>query len=147
MAVIGKRGALKELFGEGEWEMPVSFIDVVFLLLLFFMIAGRFRAPEGILVSESRIGRKVVHTPPVPLVLSVRAAGPDLAGAEYRIRGWTTASPAELAAQLERLRGVGRFRLAIKGEPGCPCRHVIAALDACARARITDVGFTPPEDG
>jgi biopolymer transport protein ExbD len=145
MAVIRKRGALREVFGEAEWEMPVSFIDVVFLLLLFFMIAGKFHAPEGILKAEHRMGS--ARPPEEPLLLSVRASGASLEVPEYRIRQWTTTSPTELAAQLGRLNRAAPISLAIRGDAGCPCRHVIAALDACARAGVTKVGFTPPEPG
>jgi biopolymer transport protein ExbD len=147
MAVIRKRGVLKGLFDEEGWELPVSFIDVVFLLLLFFMITGRFRTPEGILQSEVRMGSKGLRPPPDPLILKVRASGTSPASAEYSIRGWATSSPTELAAQLGRMRSLRPFELAIQGEPGCPYRHVISALDACARAGVTDVGFTAPESG
>ena len=53
-----------------------------------------------------------------------------------------------LVPEFRRLRfrmGVDKGPVVIDGDGNCPFQHLMSALDACARARLTDVAFRPPE--
>ncbi len=149
MAGFAKSRALKELTEEEEWTLPTSMIDVVFLLLIFFMCASRFRVlerrldaflpkdkgPQSIQTTVRQLDEIVIH---------VTAVRPDLRVPKFRIREFRTNDPNELAARLKQLQSVGDMPVVIDGRPLCPFRHVMSALDSCARAKLTKVEFRPP---
>jgi biopolymer transport protein ExbD len=145
---------MKRLFGhrkakddEGAWDLPTSMIDVVFLLLIFFMCASKFRVLErrldAFLPNVGHPPRKInPDVEPIPIKVSAR---PDARGlAEYRVRRWVSTDPNKLAALLTRLPRPAKYRAEIDAGQNCQFRHVMSAVDACARARITDISFLPP---
>jgi biopolymer transport protein ExbD len=150
MAGLSRSKALKELNEEKDWELPTSMIDVVFLLLIFFLCASKFRqlerrldaflpkdkGPQAIQTTVRQLDEIVLHV----TALESR----DLQVPQFRIRNWSTHDPNELAGHLKRLQQVGDMPVVIDGRPLCPFRHVMTALDCCARAELTKVEFRPP---
>ena len=132
---------------EQEWELPTSMIDVVFLLLIFFMCASRFRTVEKRLdafLPNRGPGRETVSAPPEVMTIKVSNDSRHLKMARFRIAGWQTTDPNRLAAHLRQIRATGKFSVEIDGGQDCSFRHVMAALDACVRAKFTDVSFSAP---
>ena len=151
MKLLGKSKMLAALKGEDSWDLPTSMIDVVFLLLIFFMCTSRFSVLEermdAMLPAEGTDPTDEI-IPFVPeLTVRVSAADPSMLVARYQINRWVTHDPNELAARLARLVRVnkdGKVRVRIDGQADCPFRHVMSAMDASVRAGIKDVSFAPP---
>jgi len=142
--------ALKRLrLGEIEMEFT-PMIDVVFLLLIFFMCTLQFKTFEGKLATylpEHGDERVFELTPPVEkirLKLSLRgdqcicmvngkAVGvlPEARGRVFeRIRRLHSALPKSPAE--------------IDPDPAVPHRHVVSLIDECMRADVKEINFTAP---
>ncbi len=143
---FGKSRVARELTAERQWELPTSMIDVVFLLLIFFMCASRFRVLEQRL--DAFLPNKGDGPPPVridveiPIRVTALESAPQVP--RFQVERWVTHDANELAARLMRLPRPAKYRIVIDGEGNCPFRHLMSALDACARARLTNVAFRPP---
>ncbi len=79
---------------------------------------------------------------PVKVVIHVRRDGKK---PEFRVGTWKTASHTKLLAYLKRLQGTVEVSAVVNSARDCPFRHVMQALDACARAGIVRLEFRPPE--
>jgi biopolymer transport protein ExbD len=137
---------------------PTALIDIIFLLLVFFMCASSFplleRRLDALLPHGGPPPPPVdVFRPPPETVIQVTAVGnrENLRIPKFTILGWTTSNPNELIAKLRQLRGVlggggqrSSPRMVIAGKPDCPFMHIMTALDACAHANLTNVEFRPP---
>ena len=152
MAMFAESRTLKNLLEEEQWELPTSFIDVVFLLLLYFTLTMKFHTLEQRMVAhlpKDKDSRTELPPPPIipELVIRVQAQPGAAQAPWYQVdHGWTTTDPNALAGRMAQLKGScgDKFQVVIDGEQGCPFKHVMAALDACARAGFTKVDFRPP---
>ncbi|HOX05840.1 MAG TPA: biopolymer transporter ExbD [Planctomycetota bacterium] len=149
MATFAGSRTLKELLEEYEWELPTSFIDVVFLLLLYFTLTMKFHTLEQRMEAYlPNKGPGSDERPPIKpeLEIQVATAGPASGAPVFQVGTWTTADPNALAAKMAQLERTcpKYYQVVINGAQGCPFKHVMAALDACARAGITKVDFRPP---
>ena len=146
MAMFGKSRTLRGLLAEYEWELPTSFIDVVFLLLLYFTLTMKFQTLEQRLETflPNRGGG---HGPERCEQVTIRVSAQDPAGRvpRFQVNAWVTADPNELVGKLAQLPD--SFRMVIDGAGRCPFRHVMAAADACLRAGKTKVEFQAPPAG
>jgi len=132
---------------EGTWELPTSMIDVVFLLLIFFMCASKFRVLEERLdtfLPNRGPGRGPVRHEVEPIAIKVSTQGRSRRIPVFRVYGWTCHDANELAARLLRLPRPAKYEVQIDGEGNCPFQHIMSAVDACARADLTKVSFRPP---
>ena len=150
MATFGKSRILKELLEEYNWELPTSFIDVVFLLLLFFILTMKFHTLEQRLEAwlPKDKGPNPISQPITTrldeVVINVTATGRALEIPVFRIRDTTFGNTNELAARLAQLKQSGDMPVVINGRPNCPFQHIMRALDACAWAKLTKVEFRAP---
>jgi biopolymer transport protein ExbD len=132
---------------DSEWQLPTSMIDVVFLLLIFFLCASKFRQLERRLDAFlPDNGPDIVYPPPPvreEIPIRVSASGVDLEVPRYQVERWVTHDPNELAARLRRLPD-GDYRIVIDSRQNVPFYHVMSAVDACARAELNNVSFRPP---
>jgi biopolymer transport protein ExbD len=113
-------------------------IDVLFLLIIFFMVASTFgdlersldlKVPEVANAGES-------PTPARPLVINVHPDG----HIEFEDQ---TVTIEELVARLASIRsGTSDPSVVIRGDAACPFQHVAAALAACRAAQISELGIT-----
>jgi biopolymer transport protein ExbD len=113
-------------------------IDVLFLLIIFFMVATTFgdlernldlQVPEVAETGETR-------APAKPLVINVFADG------RLEFDGQTI-SIEDLTAQLTQIRGQqGDPSVIIRGDGECAFQHIASALAACRAARISELGIT-----
>jgi biopolymer transport protein ExbD len=119
----------------GQSEEPelnlTSLIDVVLLLLIFFMVSTTF-------VDESRIEIQLpqasTETPPemksAPIEITVTASG------EYRVNGKTLLnnSPATLSAAVSKVAGEGRDNaVTIRADARTTHQSVVTAMDVVGR--------------
>jgi biopolymer transport protein ExbD len=131
---------------DSEWQLPTSMIDVVFLLLIFFLCASKFRQLErrldAFLPKDGLTGGDFID-PPVEIPVRVSAGGSDLSVPRYQVERWVTHDANELAARLRRLPA-GDYKIVIDSRQNVPFYHVMSAVDACARADLHNVSFRPP---
>jgi biopolymer transport protein ExbD len=161
----------------GEAELPLSMIDVTFLLLIFFMCSMNFKSVEQALGAElPKGGHGVVPPPPTGIPVRVkihwgnargqvihspRSAYPEpfdgvrrdvsLAGAHVilKVDSLRVRDLNELARTLAGLAArQSDISVVIDARQAVPFKWVIGALDACARADVKNVEFqSPPAPG
>jgi biopolymer transport protein ExbD len=113
-------------------------IDVLFLLIIFFMVATKFDEMErNIDVAVPEVAQAGDSSPRrEPLVVTVLADGKaDLDG--------TRVTFAELTSRLAAARTpLTEPTVIIRGDAQCAFQHVASALAACQQAGISDLGIT-----
>jgi biopolymer transport protein ExbD len=141
---------------------PTALIDIIFLLLVFFMCASSFplleRRLDALLPKDkgmrATVAKQLNNLDETVIHVTAVGYGNGLRIPKFTIMGWTTSNPNELIAKLMQLQGVmagtsqkASPRVVIAGKPDCPFMHVMTALDACAHANLTNVEFRPPMAG
>jgi biopolymer transport protein ExbD len=115
-----------------------SMIDVLFLLIIFFMVATKFDEMErNVEVAVPEVGQAGDATPPPrSMVVSVLADGRvELDGVGLTLR--------ELTERLAKVRTpLSEPTVVIRGDASCAFQHVASALAACQQAGISDLGIT-----
>jgi len=122
-----------------------SMVDVVFLLLIFFMCTSSLNQPENDISSQlSRLGtgtgQGAVPERPVRIRLLGVTAGVLITCDEKRIADFPS-----LEAELQRRAALEDRPVVIEGQAGVPFRYMVAALDVCHRAGMWRVAFSPRE--
>jgi biopolymer transport protein ExbD len=131
----------KRVPGAGQLNLA-SMVDVVFLLLIFFMCTSSFRGLENDLTAQlPRIGagKDTSQEDFEPVRIEIARAG---AGVRVTCDGATCASFADLADQLEARRAIADVPVIIAGQAAVPFRHMVSALDACHQAGLRRVAFS-----
>ncbi|GAB2782835.1 hypothetical protein GCM10027040_06060 [Halomonas shantousis] len=109
-------------------------IDVVFLLLIFFMVSTTFETREALELELPQASQGAAVQANEPLILTVTAEG------EYRLDDVTLADPTALrgalAPQADRARERG---LVIAADGRASHADVVAALDAAAALGVKHV--------
>lgn len=123
-------------------EQPIlnltPMIDVVFLLIIFFMVATHFDEMERDLELElpEVASATTLTSAPKQRVVQVLANGEVTLDSE----------PLSLEQLTEQLAAARReypkLSVVIRGDASCAFQHVAASLAACKEARITDLGIT-----
>jgi len=121
-------------------------IDVVFLLVIFFMSATQFAAVERAVELElPTVGADGTSAAAVvePCIVAVSAAGViTLDGQSRSIEELKT----DLARVKERATTGSAPAVLIHGDAHCDFQHIAAALTACRAAGIADVGVSVETD-
>jgi biopolymer transport protein ExbD len=113
-------------------------IDVLFLLIMFFMVATTFndmeRNVEVQVPQVAEAGDSI--SPPQPRIVNVFADGRiDLDG--------RVVTAAELTASLAAKHSSSTdSSVIVRGDAACPFQHVASALGACRAAHVSDLGIT-----
>jgi len=123
-----------------------AMIDVVFLLLIFFMCTTSFRPLEEILSADlpqvsSEAARREDY-PPVRIQLS---------GDAEKLYITCDSKPCEsfdiLLLELQVRRDIDDIPVIIAGEPEVPFEYMVKARDLCEAADLTQVAFSAePEE-
>jgi biopolymer transport protein ExbD len=124
-------------------------IDVLFLLLLFFLLGTKFRLEEGQIdanLPQVGQGTGVSVVPGTLLRLTVHAVGEDAAGGEFEIGGsqQMIRDASDLFARL-RLRKEGGGDVTVQIATRGPVRWewVVEAFNQVRRAGFEKIGFAP----
>ena len=119
-----------------------SMIDVVFLVLIFFMCTTSFRPPEGRLrapVEKSGIASAASPRDDFePVRIRLAAAGDAvlLYVNDAAVSGFDA-----LFSTLEHLRGLADVPVIIEADDGVKFKHCVKALDLCRKADFSKVAF------
>ena len=110
-------------------------IDIVFLLLIFFLVAARFSEEEqemDVAIPEASEA-KPLTTAPDATCININAQG------EYIIEG-KTISPDQLYPVLRAVwvNNPGRASVIIRADGRCQFDPIVAAMNACVKADIRD---------
>ena len=132
-----------------------SMIDVIFQLLIYFIVTASFTQNEGVLAAKMppKDGSGQPDIPPQELVIQIEPANLDyilrIEGDSVPVRDFT-----ELARRLKELQfnpnvGQGVYKaddpVRIRPEGTVRWQHVVNAFNAAIDARYTNVGFAKPE--
>jgi biopolymer transport protein ExbD len=123
-------------------EMPTlnltSMIDVLFLLIIFFMVATKFDEMErNIAVAVPQVAAAGEDVPPPqPLIVAVTSDG------RLNLDG-KAVTETELTTRLAAARTpLTEPSVVIHGDAKCPFQYVAAALGACRQAGVSELGIT-----
>jgi biopolymer transport protein ExbD len=115
-----------------------SMIDILFLLIIFFLVATKFDELErNIEVDVPQVSQAEANDPPPkPLVVSIEPDGSvDLDGLPVTLE--------QLAAKLASAKtSTGGPPVVIRGDAKCPFQNVASALAACRAAGVSELGIT-----
>lgn len=125
-----------------------SMVDVVFLLLIFFMCTSSFTQIEDNLPTQlSRIvsstSQESMDLPPVRISLKRSASGTVLITCENE--AFAESQYKDLAKKLEQLRAIDDVRVIIEGQGSIPFGSMVKVLDACYLADLSRVAFSTKE--
>ncbi len=117
-------------------------IDIVFLLLVFFMCTSSFNENESQLPAQmpqtSLQGRRLIEDfDPVRITLQTTAGA-----VEVQCDGQPCPSFDALLAKLEARRAIADVPVIIEGRKGVPFGPMVAAMDTCYRANFRQVAFS-----
>jgi len=121
-----------------------SMIDVVFLLLIFFMVTSSFVKTERNLDSSIKLRERSASSSPrdlEPAIVEVLRSGERFV---YRLGGRELTSTVELTSLLNQFPNKldGAF---VRVSDEAPFRMTAAAIQACKDAEFTLVSYVPPE--
>lgn len=127
-----------------------SMVDVVFLLLIFFMCTSSFTQIEDNLSAQlSRINPSTnqasTDLPPVRISLQRSASGIVLITCENE--AFTESQFKDFIEKLERLRAIDDVRVIIEGQGAVPFGSMVRVLDACYQADLKRVAFSAKGGG
>jgi biopolymer transport protein ExbD len=113
-------------------------IDVVFLLIIFFMVATKFTELERDIELQLP---EVASTAPVTAAPKQRMVSIHDNG-QAMLDGQAV-TLAELTVQLAAAcRDYPQLSVVIRGDAACPFQHVAAVLAACKEAHVAELGIT-----
>ncbi len=123
-------------------EMPAinltSMIDVLFLLIIFFMVATKFDEMErNIDVNVPQVAQAGEDIPPrQPLVVSVTSDG------HLELDGVKVTGDELISRLIAARTPLTEPTVVIHGDAACPFQHVATALGACRQAGVSELGIT-----
>lgn len=135
---------MKALQEDDNYEIPMtSLIDVVFLLLIFFLVATNFTRREmdhSIMLPDSEAGAKAAQAPS-RLVINIREAGTLV------VNGRVTAEP-DLRVMVKEFVAAHPARPAvIRADARVPYQSVMRVFGLCRSAGIKNVDLPVLDPG
>jgi biopolymer transport protein ExbD len=136
----------KHTIGRPQLNMA-SMIDVVFLLLIFFMCTSSFSRPERSLsarLPEAGLSDGASRDDLDPVRVRLSPAG---GGVGITCDNQPCATTGDLLSMLRARRAMGQPPVIISGHDDVPFGPMVAALDACRRADLQRVAFAAGRTG
>lgn len=125
----------------------ISMIDVLFVLLLFFVVSTRFNQQSGISIQLPEAAGEQTQEPPKTVTLLISAEGHYLLENEA---GGAEELPDQkketlLAELRKRAQTASQEPFIIKADDKTPHQYVITALDFAGQAGFTHITFATQE--
>jgi len=140
MRLVHRRQKNSEL----ELNMP-AMVDIVFLLLIFFMCTSTMTTPEQKLagrMTRPSSGTQATSDDARPIRIQVKADGVN---AVVLLNDRPCRDYESLIDKLKQLRQLADSQVIIEGQNSVLFQHMVNVLDACAQANFTRVAFSPRE--
>ena len=135
----------KRIIERQSLNMP-AMIDVVMLLLIFFMCTTAFNEPEKALFTQvSRMGKghsfEMQDFEPIEIFLKKSEKGVSVL-----CDGQACSSFDSLEMMLQKRRQIADVRVTIKGQGNVPFWYMVATVDTCYAAHLSRVSFSTKGD-
>ena len=135
--------------GTPNMQPPLTpMIDVVFQLLLFFLLSCQFRQEEGAIPSRlpNIAGQEPVSMDVKPIEVRVLAIGDNNKGVCYEVTGVAITSAPLLYGHLQGIQATfGKDRpVVIKPTSKVRWMHVVNAFNQAVRLEFKTIGFASP---
>lgn len=146
---VSQRKKRKKGVGGDQMELQLtSMIDVIFQLLIYFVITANFMIDEGTILATLPGNAAENDTPPpptTPLLIELTSADD---GVTYTLRanGQQIDGVGQLYGYLQNRLGSGMSPedpVEIKPNGDVRWQHVVNVFNACVRADLESVGFAP----
>ena len=112
-------------------------IDVVFLLLIFFMVSTTFDTTSQLKINLPEASQDQVSAPPQKLNLMIDARGNFFLNS----RELTNNRSATLQAALERTMAGTKLPIVIQSDADSPVQSLVTAMDVVSRLGLTQVSI------
>ncbi len=112
-------------------------IDVVFLLLIFFMVSTTFDTTSQLKINLPEANQDQVAAPPQKLNLMIDARGNFFLNS----RELTNNKSATLKAALERTMSGTRLPIVIQSDADSPVQSLVTAMDVVSQLGLTQVSI------
>lgn len=112
-------------------------IDVVFLLLIFFMVSTTFDTTSQLKINLPEANQEQVSAPPQKLNLMIDARGNFFLNS----RELTNNRSATLQAALERTMAGTKLPIVIQSDADSPVQSLVTAMDVVSRLGLTQVSI------
>lgn len=112
-------------------------IDVVFLLLIFFMVSTTFDTTSQLKIKLPEASQDKALTPPQKLNLMIDANGKFFLNS----RELTNNKSATLKAALERAMADGKLPVVIQSDADSPVQSLVTAMDVIGRLGLSQVSI------
>lgn len=112
-------------------------IDVVFLLLIFFMVSTTFDTTSQLKINLPEANQEQVSAPPQKLSLMIDARGNFFLNS----RELTNNRSATLQAALERIMAGTKLPIVIQSDADSPVQSLVTAMDVVSRLGLTQVSI------
>ena len=152
----------REALKEPDFDIPISMVDVVFLLLIFFMTTAKFRTQERKMDIDLPTDLRPEHVDDdrplnedtVMIYLLYRSEKDrsgiyDWRGLKVRINeqnlGYDKPGLVRLYETLRQLAGSGKDKpVQVMATKNCPFLYVVSAIDSCKGVGFHKLRFTLP---
>jgi biopolymer transport protein ExbD len=134
--------------GDGDFGFQIApMVDVVFVLLLFFMACAGTNQTEGLLKIALPSQSAGTDTPIVPIVVDIDAAGHVFINGVQRGGGGAdnelTQLTDDLTREMEKGRAAGKTDpVIIRPALDTPHERIINVLNSCRKARVENLSFS-----
>lgn len=112
-------------------------IDVVFLLLIFFMVSTTFDTTSQLKINLPEANQDQVSAPPQKLNLMIDARGNFFLNS----RELTNNRSATLQAALERTMAGTKLPIVIQSDADSPVQSLVTAMDVVSRLGLTQISI------
>lgn len=133
-------GLKRRIRVEPEFSLA-AMIDVIFLLLMFFMLTSKFVTPNALNLSLPSSNSTTMASP--SLSVSIRSNG------EYYIETRKTAESALLPALQAKIKTLGKTpketTITVVAERGTPVENVVTILDIANKLQVKTILATDPK--
>jgi biopolymer transport protein ExbD len=121
----------------------ISMIDVLFVLLLFFMVSTTFNRQTQVRIKLPEAAGSEAEAPPVSITLVIDADGLYyVKGGDEMLHQLVDQKPETLLRELQKMAARGTdVPFIISADGKTPHQAVISALDAAGRAGFTHITF------
>ncbi len=115
-------------------------IDVVFLMLIFFMISTTFMREADLQVALPESSEEPTNAPDRPIEITINDRGTVFVGGEALVNGQAVTIHRALTDAVGE-RTPADVRVVVRADAGAEHQRVVAALDAAGRAGLQQVGI------
>ncbi|MDR1290731.1 MAG: biopolymer transporter ExbD [Planctomycetaceae bacterium] len=125
-----------------------AMIDVIFLLLIFFVCTANFRPSESLMTTDLSLPGNIENNAaleiPDPLNIDIAIIRITFNGEpQWQLAGNECKSIQQLRVLLNELKQIQQdLPVVIDSDPNVPMEHVIDVYDSCRTAGLTKIQFT-----